>query len=265
MPMSHRSLPTYGKEVFDAAALELAIVQIKYPPLPHFGENTYMAGIREALLEEYPLPTTEQAMNLIVTPQGVSQAGGATLLRFTSIDHAWSVILGSDLATVESREYSTINEFAVRFKQLLSLVDVHFRPRYQLRLGLRYVNEFRHTQGHQYETWRRLLNPQLLGLGAQPWLDGTIEQTIGEIKMRRSDGTVLIRHGFLNGTTVSPVPERAAKTGPFYLLDLDYFDEKTRKFSVDWPAERVLSYNQFLYDVFRWSIGDGELYKRLRG
>lgn len=265
MDKARESHPNYERVIFNNSALELGIVQLKYPPIQRFSDEKYMVGIKEALADEYPLESAELGMNIVITPQGVSQTPGASMLRFTSIDSRWSVVLSHEAVSLETREYSHIDEFSTRFASILDSIATHLRPRHQLRIGLRFINEFRFPDGDRYETWRRLLNAELIGLGFGGMLGGEVEQTIGEILTRRDDGRLLVRHGFLKGSTISATPTHPAKTGPFYLLDLDYSDETPTKFEVNAPIERMRRYNTFLYDIFRWSIGDGELYQRLRG
>ena len=262
---AHDQLPSYDRVVLPAPPLEMCLVQVKYPPLARFAEPGYLNALKEALGEEYPLASVEQTVSLVVTPQGITPTSGE-FLRFTSIDYSWSIVLSPEAVALENRRYSAIDEFAARFEMILRLIATHLHPRYQLRFGLRYINELRHPRGTTYEGWRLLLghNPALLGLGARNMLGGTIEQTIGELRTRRSDGTLLLRHGFLQGTTVSPMGGAQPKTGPFYLLDLDYSDEAAVVFD---PAqqERMRSYNAFLYRIFRWCVGEDELYGFLGG
>jgi len=259
-------LPTYDQVTFNNSCLELCLAQLKYPPIQRFHDDTYMFGIRDALAVEYPLVTTEQAMSIVVGPQGViGQTPGASMLRFTSIDSRWSVVLSSEFISLETRVYSNVTELSTRFADILGHVSTHLNPRHQLRFGLRYINEFRHPNGDSYKAWMKFLNPDLLGLGARGVLGGAVEQTIGEVRTRRSDGSLLVRHGFLQGTTIVPAQNRPPKTGQFYLLDLDYYDETPVTFDVQHPIEQMQRYNDILYRVFRWSIGEGELYQYLRG
>ena len=258
-------LSTYEEVIFNNSALELCLIQVKYPPIQRFSDDSYMLGIREALADEYPLVNAEQGMNIVITPQGVNQTPGASMLRFTSIDSHWSVVLASDFVTLETRHYTSFNELSTRFAKVLSSITTHFHPRHLLRFGLRYINEFRHPHGDSYEAWSDLLNPGLLGLGARGVLGGRVEKSIGEFLTRRDDGHLLVRHGFLKGSTITPTPTSPAKTGPFYLLDLDYYDETPVKFDVETPIERMVHYHEFIHSVFRWSIGNGELYHYLRG
>jgi hypothetical protein len=48
-------LPEYERVLFRNSALELCLVQLRYPPVPRFSEEKFLLGIKEALAEEYPL------------------------------------------------------------------------------------------------------------------------------------------------------------------------------------------------------------------
>ncbi len=260
------SLPLYDPVIFHNSCLELCLAQLKYPPIQRFHDENYISDIREAIATEYPLVATEQAMNIVVNPQGIiGQTPGTNMLRFTSIDSRWSVVLSSEFISLETREYTNVTEFSNRFASLSGLLDTHFKPRYRLRFGLRYVNEFRYPEGGNYEAWIKLLNPGLLDPVTRGAIGGRVEQTIGEVRTNRYDGSLLIRYGFLQGTTVVPTQNHPPKTGPFYLLDLDYYDETPVPFDAQAPIKQMHTYNDVLYRVFRWSIGEGELYQYLRG
>ena len=103
---------------------------------------------------------------------------------------------------------------------------------------MRYINEFTYLlTGDNYSAWSQWLNPELVGSNLSSMFGGDIEQTIGEICTHREDGIILLRHGFFNGTTVIPTLADPAKTGPFYLLDLDYDDETATKFKASLIGE----------------------------
>lgn len=258
-------LPEYSHALFTSSAIELCVVQVKYPPVPRFADVEVQGAIQEALSEEYPIYGKEPSFNIVVTPHGINQTSGGDVFRFTTLDKRWSVVVGNEAVGLETREYSEIDELIERFTAILGHVSAHLKLRHQLRFGLRYVNEFRHPQGDRFERWRQLLNQDLLGLAAQNVLGGTIEQTVNELRTRRTDGTLLVRHGFLNGTTVPPSGSNIpSKGGPFYLLDLDYYIEAPMPFNAK-PAGRMRDYNSFMYRVFRWAVGDGDLYRLLKG
>ncbi len=218
-------LRNYDRVIFNNSCLELCLAQLKYPPVQRFFDDNYMVDIKEAL----------------ASMQGIGQAPGPNMLRFTSIDSRWSVVLSSEFVSLETRTYTNVSELSTRFANVLHHINTHFSPRHQLRFGLRYINEFRHPSGDSYKAWMDFLNPELLGLVARGVLGGKVEQTIGEVLTHRDDGRLLVRHGFLKGSTIIPNPGRPA------------------------TIEQMLRYNDVLYNVFRWSIGDGELYRYLKG
>lgn len=260
-------LPDYECIHLDNDQLELSFVQVKYPSIPRFSDESFLAAIKESFLEEYPLLDTSKLMNMVISPQGISQAPGNSLLSFSTFDRRWTIDLTDDTVALKTQDYGDIKELTDRFTWILEQVGQHLRPRHQLRFGLRYINELRHPNAKTYEDWRELLNPELLGLAARGVLGGKVEQTIGEVRLDRGDGTFLLRHGFLSGTTVMAQPQgtRVPKSGPFYLLDLDYYDEKPHSFDAHAPGKQMSQYNQYLYRVFRWAIGDGDLFTFLRG
>src|SRR5260370_13690343 len=88
-------LPIYDQMIFNNSCLELCLVQLKYPPIQRFSDENFMVGIRQALAVEYPLVTTEQAMSVVISLQGIGQTPGSTMLRFTSIDSGRSVVLSN--------------------------------------------------------------------------------------------------------------------------------------------------------------------------
>lgn len=257
-------LPTYERISFPASAIELCVAQLRYPRVPRFLDEKFVEPITEALASDYPLFGKQKSiMQVTVTANGVNQTLG-TVYRFTSIDRTWAVMLADEFVGLETYNFNSIDELSERFMAIIGHVETHFKPRFHIRFGLRFVNEFRLADGGSYATWRRALNPELLGIGAKNVIGGVVEQTIGEMRTRREDGVLLLRHGFLEGTTVQPIEGRPPKSGPFYLLDLDYYDESAGPFGQD-IDRRIAAYNEVMYRIFRWSIGDGELYEQLRG
>ncbi len=265
MDATRDPLPQYPREMFAAAALELCIVQVRFPPASRFGDEKNLNALKEDLADDYPISSVEHAMNLMLTPQGIVPApAGAPLLRFSTVDSAWSVVLTNELASLETRGYTDIDDLSGRFARIMAHIAQYLAPRVQLRFGLRFINEFRMPHADTYEQWQQLLRPEVLGVGAVNPFGGLVEQTINELRTRRSDGALLVRHGFLTGATVAPLGQRPLKGGPFYLLDFDYYDEAPVPFNPD-IAARMQAYNDIIYRGFRWFVGDSALYRHLKG
>lgn len=258
------TLPEYSRVLFRKSPLALSIVQVKFPPIEGFDDTASVRQFQTKLRTTYPQFRREPGVNFLITPTGVEQSQGSNTLRFDSLDHAWAVVISQESVSLETRSYRDIHDLSSRLTTLLETVEKVLDPKYQTRFGLRYINEIRHPEGTRYSTWRKLLNSDLFPTGFLETVGGHVDQTIAELRTSQPNGSLLLRHGFLDGTTVVPQQNQPPKNGPFYLLDMDYSDQTATDFDPD-PSQRLAEYNDILYRLFRWAIGDGELYQFLRG
>lgn len=256
-------LPAYDRVRFARSPLRLVVGQVRFPLLFRFNEKPFLAPFQEAIQPEYPRAAPEQQIALKVTPKGVEQ-GGETLWRFSDRTGRWSVVLGEGALTLETREYTAIDDFTRRFEALLTAAVNHLGIGDRVRLGFRFVNEFRETGANKLSDWALLLNPAFVGFAGADLLEGAVEQAFSEIQSKRADGTVVLRHGLLTGTAVEPLPtEPPMVRGRFYLLDIDYFDEREGPLEVTSATAQLRTYNEKIYQLFRWSLDGGQLYARL--
>ena len=245
-------LPPVKRILFDRAPLVLTLAQVRYPAVIRFGEQSRLAALQDDLSKDYPDARPEQQMSVALNLGGVQQSQTSSALwRFSSLDGTWSVVVGQDAVTIEARAYEQIDHFAERVRRVLTAVEKHLGPTHQRRLGLRYVNEFRHEDGETMATWRGLLNQELLGLSGH--LGESVDHSFHEIRARTEDGVLLIHHGLLRGSS-DGTPEVAATNEPYYLLDLDYFSEDPAKWDKEEVIRRIRSWNDSMYRLFRWSM-----------
>jgi uncharacterized protein (TIGR04255 family) len=256
-------LPAYDRVTFRKSPLRLVVGQVRFPLLFRFAEKPFLAPFQEAIQPEYPRAAQEQQLAIKVTPKGVEQ-GGESLWRFSDRSGRWSVVLGEGALTLETRAYTSIDDFTRRFTSLLNAAVNHLGVGDRARLGFRFVNEFRSPGAKSLPEWAALLNPAFLGFAAGDPLEGAVEQAFSEIQSKRDDGTLVIRHGLLTGTAVEPLPnEPPMDRGRFYLLDLDYFDERETPLEVAVTTAQLKAYNDKMYQFFRWTLDGGDLYRRL--
>lgn len=253
------TLPMYERIVFKESPLELCLLQVKYPSVSGFPDEGAVTQLRRAFKAGYPHFRNEHTTNLVITPQGVQHSQGTAIWRFDDLARRWSVVIAEDNVTVETRRYGGFDELVERTLSAVEIVGRVLEVTYQTRVGLRYINEIRHPQGEAYDTWRRLLAPDLLGPSRDDLLGGEVEQTIAEARVRRPDGSLLVRHGFLRGSTIAPSDGSPPQQSSFYLLDTDYFNEEASEYGSD-LVERLTAYHSVMYRIFRWAIGDGDLY-----
>jgi uncharacterized protein (TIGR04255 family) len=249
-------LPEYTRVLFKKSPLKLVVGQIRFPLQLRLTEAAFTAPFQEALADDYPVAAREQQVALQVSAKGFQPAPAETLLRFASRDGAWAVVLGESALTLEVRGYSSIEEFSSRFEKVLTAGKERLRLRERSRLGLRYINEFRHESGRHVADWAGLMNPDLLGFVGGDVLGGSVEHMAHEVRVRRPDGMLAIRHGLLVGGVVEPFPTALPAEGRFYLLDMDYYDERAAALDIAATSKAFTSYNDVMYRFFRWSLGE---------
>ncbi len=257
-------LPHYDRVIFGKAPLRLVVGQVRFPLLFRFSEKPFLAAFQEGIQPEYPRSAQEHQVAVKFSERGVEPAG-ETLWRFNDREGVWSVILGEGALTLESRRYTSIEDFSVRFAKLLMAASKYLGVVERSRFGLRFINEIRSPDATNLGDWAQLLNPKFVGYAGAPELvdDGAIERAFQELHWKRTNGTLVIRHGLLAGSTVEArQPDALPFAGPFYLIDLDYFDSSECALDVGATLEQMGAYNQSIFQIFRWAI-DGRIYNQL--
>jgi uncharacterized protein (TIGR04255 family) len=262
MPIAGSSvLPKLDREVLPKNQLALVVVQVRIPPLTKLLDSDqvaieFMRNFDAAILGTYPIRSVGRSTNILIKPEGaeVDREGGERLFRYADVAQTRTVAVSPNFVSFEVRNYTDGDEFIPEFLQILTAVRDQLDVRFQLRFGLRYINEFTHPEGATYEGWRDLMNRELLGFNSAEFLEGAVQQTISELTLQRSDGIFLMRRGFLRGTTVPPLSDQGVDPNrPFYLLDMDYFNMTAGVFDAK-PVALIKAYNDFMYRFFRWAI-----------
>jgi len=248
-------IPEYEWVRFAKSPLKLVVGQVRFTTMLRFEQKSFIAGFQQAIRDDYPKISREPTVTLQILPTGISQSPGESLWRLSSRDNLWSVVLGESSLTLEARKYSSLKDFKKRFGRILKAAKDTLEISDRLRLGLRYVNEFRYPDAEDIADWRVLLNPEFVGFEASSLLDGHVIQMLQDIQIRRSDGILSIRHGLLNGFAVAPLPQKQPDSGRFYYLDLDYYDMTECELDIPSTLDQMQEYNNIMYGFFRWTLG----------
>lgn len=247
----------YKRERFVNSQLGLVVAQVRFPPLSRFDDSDARKRFQDALRRDYPLFARQRRVDIRLRAGDEPRAEpGDEVLRYSSIDYDWSLILGNDLVALECRSFTMMEDFLEHLRDIWKALVAHFDPRYQLRSSLRFVNELRNSNWSTYSQWRAVLNKRLIGFDPGEQFGGVVSHTIGEFAlMRENDERVMMRRGFLRGTTIVPIDGDAKNPseGPFYLIDNEYLSSSRGDFELD-PSERFMRYNNFLHNMFRWAI-----------
>jgi len=251
-------LPEYPRVVFKKPPLALTLAQVRFMPRFAVLDPGRLAGFQEALGENFPDVKHEAQIAFNVSSQGIqSQQQGAQLLRFTTKDELTSVVLSPDALTLEIRRFSTIEKLQAAFRKPLQALLENFKPPKLTRIGLRFVNEFRHPKGDSLAGWKALIRPEIIGLVGNEVLSDWVHESLQQIVMGGEDHTTILRHGFLPGGSTVPGPEIDQESqGSFYLLDLDSFRLQESDPNVDLVLTKINEFNSELYRLFRWSMTD---------
>jgi uncharacterized protein (TIGR04255 family) len=258
------ALQHHERVQFRRNPLKLVIAQVQFPLLPRIGDQSYVASFLEAFTGEYPRTNREQQVSLQITTSGVSQEQGDPQWRLSTIDQLRSIVLSSNAMTLEVREYISIDELIQRFQRMLAVGTKSLPITERLRLGLRFINEIRLPEAESLSQWQEYLQPGFLGFAASEAFqgEGRVSQTLQQVQIERSDGTLIVKHGLLTGTVVPPLPGTQPDMGPFYMIDLDYYDAQPGELDVASAVTQVRRYNDVLYDIFRWALTPA-LYQKL--
>lgn len=256
------TLPGYEHVRFAKSPLKLVVCQVRFPVLPQFGEGSFVTPFIHALRPDYPGVSREQQVELQLSPTGVKTGAPDFLWRLATRDNDWAVVFGEASVALESRRYTTIEEFSGRLERVVEAARIHLDIAESTRVGLRYINEIRYPDANTLDEWRDLLHPDFLGFAASGVIEGRVEQMLQEAQFLREDGVLLVRHGLLTGAVVAPLPPALPPSSRFYLIDLDYADGMQRNLDTAELVLRIRDYNEVMSKFFRATLTE-KLYRYL--
>lgn len=254
---SFMPLPEVTQVRYARAPLRLVVCQVRFPNLLRISDPIFVAGFQEVIAGDYPELKREQQMNIQVSATGTADTSQVMLYRFSDPGECWSLLLGENSLTLETRTYSSVEELLNRFEQVMNAARETLGVERRHRLGLRYVNEFRRPGKDTLADWREDFRSEFLGFAASIF-DEPVGYALQQVQVQRPDGHFVVRHGLLRGTMVPPLPSSSSTDpefqGPFYLIDLDYSDARSVPLDVMACREQLRAYNDFTYRFFRWTL-----------
>lgn len=242
MPLN---LPDQPRRFYSTNTLRLVICQLRFPVMHRFDEPGALAAFHDVLKERYPRSAPEQQLALTVGPAGAVPGPASVLWRFQGIEDGWSVAVARDFVSIETTTYERFEHLRERVAEVLEAI-IALGVTVRERLGLRYIDEIRHPQAARPGDWRELIEEELLGMVGGERLGDDVIQALQEIRLREQHGSVTIRHGYLGA--------EATGNEPFYLLDLDYFDEHSATLVPGEVLDRIDGYHRTIHNLFETAI-----------
>lgn len=245
------TIPAADHERFPHAPVKVMLGQVRFPAILSIEEARFIASFQESIRQRFPDVSPEQQLALEVTDQGAIEGETAKQWRFRSSDGAWSVVLATEFLTLEAtaNQYTGYDDFRGRFTEVWMPFLELIRPSRVTQQGLRYVNHI--SRAIEVTNWQTYINPELLGPIASATFASEIETAFSDIRLRRDDGTLSIKHGLV---PAGPTRQLA------YVLDFDYFiQELDSDGSVEELAGRFDAYHEAIYGLFIWCLTDRTL------
>ncbi len=244
-------LPKTQHVLFGKSPLKQVIIQVRYPILPRFGESSFVAPFIEEVRRTYPKVNRQEQRSLVVSSsEGFSMGASETLWKLASRDGNCVTVLGENAITLEVSAHSSIDGLLEEFERVLRIACEKLEITERSRLGLRYINEFRNEEARNLSDWKPLLHDELLGFAASDILDGCVDRMTQEVRLKRDDGVLAIRHGLISGNGGEVKPDSRAA----YLLDLDYYDSTEQELDIGQTVRQVRGYSDYMYEYFRWTL-----------
>jgi uncharacterized protein (TIGR04255 family) len=262
-------LPPTARYQLTRAPLAQALAQVRYPLQARLGTLTGIASVQERLAARYPYLGQQQIQSVEVqfSPESAPAAavGADVNFTFTSDDgHAIVVTPGS--ATLSAgAQYQGVEDFAERFRELLTVLEETSKmPRCE-RLGVRYLTVATTPPGDA-RAWTRWFRPELVGWAGTELLtaDSTVTSAInqvtfstrplGELAKFPVDVQAVIRHGLVPGGSALPGIPPVSVDQESYVLDSDVFVVAPQKWNVDTLSEQFSALHGQIDRFFRWTL-----------
>lgn len=236
------------------------IAQVRFPLIASIEKQEFIAPFQEAIRKQYPVLRPE--LSHLITLEGQINARVSTIWSFQDVSGHWRATLAPDFLALETKKYTSREDFFERFKRLLDALQEHLEPPVVDRLGVRYINQI---QGDNVSHIEQLVRPEVAGVLGTPLRDH-VEHSITEslLKLPDEDAKATARWGLLPpGATVDPRVMKPVDQLS-WLLDVDVFQMDTRALEVDELIASSTGFAERIYSIFRWAVTD-ELLKQCGG
>lgn len=236
--------------------LVIVLTQVRFSAV--MAIDKFIPDIQEQLRHKgFPRFSKGQVQEFFLQPDAPPKFNMSDRFEFQDRDGATGVVLTPTSFAVHTNKYSRFEEFEDIVATTLVVVNRVLRLTLAERVGLRYVDLVRLSEG---ETWADYLQPGLLGIdskvvGVEKWLSryealGTT--SLGKLMVRCSQSEQILPPDLFPTTLNYSTSLRAGETAT--LLDFDHFVEK----STDFDTRDIVTIIGELHDAvdvaFRHSV-----------
>lgn len=241
------------------------IAQVRFPLIASVEKRDFIGPFQEAIRNAYPVLRPEQSRSVALGPEGVLDARATTAWRFHDPSTHWRVTLAPDFLALETRRYTSRDDFLGRFERVLDALETHVDPKVIDRLGVRYIDR---VEAPNLADLSQLVRPEVSGILASP-LVKYVRHALSEnvFELPENEGLVTARWGLVPGhSTVDPAAVDPVEDAS-WLLDLDMYQSykpAPRTLDVVAIVEQARAFAERIYGIFRWAVTD-EFLRRYGG
>jgi uncharacterized protein (TIGR04255 family) len=238
----------------NSAPLIRVLAQVRWPELTELKNQFEQISdsFAKEMQSDYPLSAHKVGTNFTITPEGVSQTKGDSILRLATPDEDWVVFLSPTFLTLETSDYDTREFFLRRFGSVLSGLLKHASIPKATRVGFRFVNRI--DSEEDLLDLKELVQPQLLGGRNIPGIESVdVRHSLTEVLYDASEANLLAKWAVLPaGATIDPTIEPSLSQ--CWMLDLDAFTDDRLDFDPDLLVERARRLATMGHTFFRWAV-----------
>lgn len=243
-------LPAADPTLLRNAPLEVAIVDVRFAgvePIPSTVATAVRDALRDATGIQFPhiKPAQQRMVQIELGPDGsqLSNKEGLTGWQILAADASVMLTLMPDNVIMQTTKYSRWSDsIGQPLSAVLEVLAQTIRPALRTRVGLRYVDRFRHETATEPAAWRGRLRDEVLGpLGSDVFgelIRGAQQQL--ELNIDENHRSIL-RHGF--------TMEEDDSVG--YLLDIDVFSELSVAFDAADILRNAVQLNRTALSLFQ--------------
>ncbi len=230
--------------------LSEVICQVKFAPILSIAKEL-PTDFQEAVRTRFPGFIAEQGVVFqLPASGGVDRPivdAAPRIYRFTTADGMAFLSLATDSLALSTQKYSHWKDFLEDFSIAETALRKIYHPAYATRIGLRFINRFT-RQNTGLNTSKEILelfrDELTCVLHTEAWQEP--KEMLSQMVLVDNHAHLTLRIGY-----------GKEQAEPFFLLDLDYFEEKQLPF--DGLMGRIDNYHARIYAAFRWCMKEGSL------
>lgn len=237
------------------APLARVLCQLNFEDILSVADRSFIAPFQERIRSTYRSLRPEQISVVTVGPTGQS-VRQETIWRFYDAEEVWRVSLATNFVSLETRIYTSRQDFVRRIGEIAIAADECFRIGGFDRVGVRYVNLI---HGEHLQHIRDMVDPAFLGVYAKKDDIGAIQHQFSEMLANVAEGQMSARWGMLPANATYDINILAPITEPSWFLDVDVFAAHEHG-AKQVPGNKISDMTYALatrgYAVFKWATNE---------